>query len=404
MNILQITNYQCASMSANDNTGINRVVTALSNYYVTSCGNVCYNAYYQKNPSGQAELFSNGLQLTIPLATDVFKRFLTDNGIDIIVINVSNIEYVMEIHNINAIAHQCNVKTIYCIHFMPGYEACSYADFSLVRYNITHGTNCFDTLKKWIISFCRPVSTKVIQKVIRKHYSLPLSSCDKVVVFSTPYIQRYLDIARTNNREKFAVIPNPLPFDSFLDNDELICKEKEVIVVGRLFEHQKRLSYALHVWRMVEQNPELQDWHLSIIGDGVSGSYYRWLAHKLKLRNITFTGKQDPQPYYKKASILLSTSIYEGWPMVLMECMPMGVVPCVFNSYESATEIIDHNQNGIAVSENNLKAYYECLKELMLNRTKCLSMASAAIEKSRSFNIDRIGDYWQALFRNCREC
>lgn len=395
MNILQITNYECASMNANDNTGINRVVTALNTYFIHAGGDTCYNAYFEANPRGLSKAFSAGLQLTLPLNQDELRSFLIANQIDRIVINVSRIEYVRVIPLINKIAHTCHIKTTYCFHFMPGYEACSYVAFSMVYYNLTHKGNVVDAFRKWLITISRPISSKLIQAVIRERYAQPLDTSDKVVVFSEAYVQRYLTIAHSTRKNKFAVVHNPLPFGKYINKEDLIHKEKEVIIVGRLYEPQKRISYALRVWQLVEKNPNLQDWKLTLIGEGVSGGYYKWLINKYHLKNVVLAGRQDPQPYYQKASMLLSTSAYEGWPMVLMECMPNGVIPCVFHSYGAASEIIDHNKNGIVAPDNDLHAMYESLTELMLNSDKRLQMGAAAIEKAKSFDIAIIGERWR---------
>ncbi len=403
MNILQITNFECAPLSANDNTGINRVVTALSTYFVHSGGDTCFNAYFNVNPRGLSEVFSAGLQLTLPFHEEELKGFLVENKIERIVINVSNIEYVKVIPLINKIAHQCKAKTIYCIHFMPGYEACSYSDFSLVYYNLTHKGKWMDALKKWLITISRPLSSKLIYAVIKERYSRPLATSDKVVVFTRDYAQQYLNIAQSNQQEKFAVIPNPLPFLSNPNGDDLSNKEKEVLIVGRLYEPTKRISYALRVWQKIEQNPSLKDWTLTLIGEGVSTDYYKWLAKKYKLQKVSFVGRQDPQPYYQKGAILLSTSAHEGWPMVIMECMPQGVIPCVFNSYAAANEIIDHNKNGIVVPERDINTMSSALAKLMLNPDKQLSMTMAAIEKAQSFNMDIIGKLWRTTLSDIQD-
>lgn len=395
MNILQITNYECASMSANDNTGINRVVTALSTYFVHSGGDNCFNAYFNANPRGLSEVFSAGLQLTLPLNEDEFQNFLIANHIDRIVINVSNIEYIRVIPTINKIAHTYHVKTIYCIHFMPGYETRSYTAFSMVYYNLTHKGLLMDALRKWLITISRPFSSKLIQAVIRERYAQPLETSDKVVVFSQEYVQQYLNIAHSTRDDKFAVVHNPLPLGEYINKEDLSRKEKDVIVVGRLYEPTKRISYALRVWKMIEQNPNLQDWKLTLIGEGVSEGYYRWLIHKYHLKRVVLAGRQDPQPYYQKASILISTSAHEGWPMVLMECMPNGVIPCVFHSYGAASEIIDHNKNGIVATDNDLHSMYESLVEVMLNSDKRLQMGAAAVEKAKSFDMTIIGERWR---------
>lgn len=398
MNILQVNNAQCAPMSANDNTGINRVVSALTNYYTNSLQYKCYHAYFQENPRGQLESFTEGMKLTIPINEQEFRDFLVKNKIDVMVMNMSVVTYVRQIPLLSRIAHECGAKTIYCIHFMPGYEACSYVDSSLLYYNLMHGKSVVDTLRKWVITQTRPLVSKLIRKLVRANYSLPLESCDKVVVLAQPYIQRYLAMAGSRQQDKMVAIHNPMPFESYMDMAEIDKKTKEVLIVGRLYEPTKRLSYALRVWKMIEQEPRLKDWKLTIIGEGASEGYYKWLAHRYGLKQVHFAGRQNPTEYYKRASILLSTSAHEGWPMVLVECMPLGVVPCVLASYESASEIIDHHVNGVVTQDNNLQSFYADLRELMLDDTKRREMAAAAIEKSKYFEMDSVGSRWQKLF------
>lgn len=398
MNILQITNYCCASLSVNDNTGINRVVTALCGHFTTSYGYNCFNAYYWENPYGLSEVFKKGLLLSIPLNIDSFRLFLTDNDIDLIVINVSNPEYVREIPKICGVAHQCNTKTAYCIHFMPGYEAYTYFDTSLFLYNFSHRIKILDSLKKLLITKSRPLSSLVIRKVIKNRYKLPLKVCDNVIVLTEKYIDRYLKLAHSLQRSKLVAIPNPLPFRPEPDRDLLEVKQKEVIIVGRLYEPTKRLTYALKIWRMIEQTQGLDDWKLTLVGDGISANYYRHLITRYGLHRVHLAGRQDPKPYYRKASVLLSTSAHEGWPMILMECMPMGVVPCVFESYDAASEIIESGVDGIVVPDHELVTFYSKLKNLMMDDEKRIKMAKATMEKSVSFCPEIIGARWKTLF------
>lgn len=397
MNILQITTTDCAPSHAGDNNGINRVVTALSNYFNQSEFN-CHIAYYWDNKLGKSDSFLGRYKLTVPLQTELFKKYLLENNVKIAIINLDEPSFVDQIPSICAVAHQCNVKVVYCIHFMPGYQAYSYGTFSQALYNCVHQRNALDGIKKWIMTITRPISSKLINRVIKSRYCLPLAACDKVVVFAEPYIQQFLDVAKSDVKEKFAVIPNPLSFSQYVTQDEMHGKRKEVIVVGRLHEASKRLSAVIKVWRMVERNPLLEGWNLTIIGEGSSGGYYKWLAVKYNLKNIHFVGRQDPVPYYRRASILLSTSAYEGWPMILMECMPMGVVPCVFNSYGAAKDIISHKQNGMLSPEYDLKAFYQNLILVMQNDEMRHNLAVQAIESSRRFDVSIIGQKWHQLF------
>ena len=398
MNILQITNYGCAPLSANDNTGINRVVTALCGHFLSAYDYNCFNAYYTENPSGLSESFKGGMKMDYPFDNEAFRRYLTENQIDIVVINVSNLAYVKEIPRINEVAHVCKAKTVYCIHFIPGYETRTYFDSRMLYFNVAHGIKAMDSLKKAAVAYSRPLSSAIIKRMIRSRYGRPLETSDAVAVFADSYIDQYLDFARSDRRDKFAVIPNPLPFRDGIDAESLADKKKEVLVVGRLYEPQKRLRYAFEVWKMIEQDPGFDDWKLLVVGDGASRKYYEWLVRKMGLKNVQFCGSQNPRPFYQRASILLSTSAYEGWPMVLMECMPMGVVPCVFNSYAASGIIIDHNVNGMIAPDNDLDSFCHCLKELMSDEHKRIRMAGAAVEKSESFESGIIGDLWRKLF------
>lgn len=64
-------------------------------------------------------------------------------------------------------------------------------------------------------------------------------------------------------------------------------------------------------------------------------------VRELKLRNVSFEGFQNPKEYYERASILLLTSEFEGFPLVLPECMSFGVIPAVYGSYSAVYDIVE---------------------------------------------------------------
>ena len=97
------------------------------------------------------------------------------------------------------------------------------------------------------------------------------------------------------------------------------------------------------------------------------------------------------------------TSKYEGWPMVLMEGQQMGVVPIVYNSFESLTDIINDGVNGIIIPNNNIKLFVEKLKNLMQNTSERHMMAENAIMNSKRFNIDEVVNKYLNLFHNLVE-
>jgi len=79
-----------------------------------------------------------------------------------------------------------------------------------------------------------------------------------------------------------------------------------------LVEAQKRVSAVLKVWKLIENNPLLTDWKLTIVGEGKDELFFHWLTNKYKLKRVSFEGRQDPKHYYERASIIMVTSACEA--------------------------------------------------------------------------------------------
>ena len=393
MNILQITNTACSD--TNQATGVNRVVTQLSDYWYHIHKDNCFHAYFEKGEI--TPLFKDSFCLKRTFTNQEFETFLLKNKIDVIIYNYAANQMLNIQNNIYNIAHKHNIKVIYCYHFMPGMEGYSHGSKEEVLYSLLSRKDILDKLKKWIITFTRPLSTKLIHITMKKRYEIAYQNCDKLVVFTPAFINRYLNIIKKQDKEKFKVIPNPLSFSKFLPKEKIINKNKEVIFVGRLYEAQKRVSAVLKVWKLIENNPLLSDWKLTIIGEGKDEYFLHWLTKKYQLKRVSFEGRQDPKPYYERASIMLVTSAYEGWSMVLVEAMPMGCCCLAFDSYDAVHDIITDGIDGRIIPDNNIKAYYHALSELMLNDDKRINMMQSAIENSKKFSMEIVGEKWRNL-------
>ena len=116
------------------------------------------------------------------------------------------------------------------------------------------------------------------------------------------------------------------------------------------------------------------------------------------MQNVLFEGFQKPLEYYKRASILALTSEYEGFPLVLAECMSFGVVPCVYDSFAAVRDIIEDDTNGLIIKKKNgnfsAKEMAKRLAEIMADAQKLDSMAKKSIETSKKYSIDSVYAQW----------
>lgn len=113
----------------------------------------------------------------------------------------------------------------------------------------------------------------------------------------------------------------------------------------------------------------------------------------------------DRQSYYKRASILLLTSDFEGFPLVLAECMSFGVIPAVYNSYSAVCDIIDGGKDGIVLPyhKNGYQAEEAAgmIANIMKDDGKREQMALAAIKKSKEYSVEKIYSEWERVFNGC---
>lgn len=117
---------------------------------------------------------------------------------------------------------------------------------------------------------------------------------------------------------------------------------------------------------------------------------------------VGFEGFKEPQPYYERASILVLASEYEGFPLVLAECMSFGVIPIVYDSYSAVHDIIDDGIDGIIVPYNASGFVPEImamqLSLLMCDEDRRKNMSVNAMKKSNDYSLDYIYKQWESIF------
>ena len=246
----------------------------------------------------------------------------------------------------------------------------------------------------------QPLWSRHALKGIANIYKTNYQHCDKYVLLSQrffPDMRRYLGVNADD--DKLYAIPNPLSFDTIESHDILKKKKKEVLMVTRLDETQKNISFALRVWEII-QKKGFHDWSLRIVGHGPDETFLKNMATKYQIPNILFEGKQMPIPYYEKASIFLMTSNFEGWGMTLTESLQYGVVPIARDSYLSLHDIISDGDNGYIVDPNSTKVFAEKVMFLMENDDKRESAAFKGLNSATRFTKENVVTKWEQLLNN----
>lgn len=221
---------------------------------------------------------------------------------------------------------------------------------------------------------------------------------DVYEVLSPSFVDLFKEFTGIKNPTKLVVQTNPVTVTN--ESFSLDEKEKMVIYVGRLESVVKRAYRVIDAWNYLEER--FPDWRLTIIGDGEDRANLENHVEALGLKRVTFEGFQQPVPYYKRASLLLLTSEFEGFPLVLAECMSFGVVPFVYQSFSAVDDIIEDGKDGVVLPKTSIgydaQAMAAKMAAVMESPGKYRAMALAAMEKSTKFSLNTIYQQWDSEF------
>ena len=113
----------------------------------------------------------------------------------------------------------------------------------------------------------------------------------------------------------------------------------------------------------------LPNWHVEIWGDGDEYTYLQKQIKKKKLERIELKGYiSNPKEVYQRAAILMLTSTFEGWPLVLVESQSLGTIPMAFDVVAGIRSIIGKKQEcGRLIRPFDIDEYASKLYELGVN-------------------------------------
>ncbi len=194
---------------------------------------------------------------------------------------------------------------------------------------------------------------------------------------------------------KIAIINNP----NVLATAGKLAKldNKVIITVGRQ-DYVKGFDMLLKAWqKVIKSNP---DWVLKLYGTVNESLKLEKIAKDLELGStIQFNAHtNDIISAYLEASILVCSSRTEGFPLVFIEAMSLGLPVVSFDCPYGPRAIITDSEDGILVEVNNIDQLSEALQLLISNIDLRKSMGIMAIKNVEKFTLDKIMKKWKILF------
>ncbi len=227
-----------------------------------------------------------------------------------------------------------------------------------------------------------------------KDYRLSIHRYDRIMILSEEDRRR-----NWANNPKAICMPNPLTVSSSARSS---LNSKKAIAVGRL-NPEKHFDALIKAWRLVaDRHP---DWTLDIWGgNGPLYEALKKLIVDLHLEDYVFLKGETPEISAKMAesSIIVSTSVTEGMPLVLLEALAAGLPIVTFNYKYGANEIVTEGKNGFIVEEDDLDTLAKRIGRLISDEKLRKEMGENAFIASHRFLPEEIASRWMELFRELR--
>lgn len=193
---------------------------------------------------------------------------------------------------------------------------------------------------------------------------------------------------------RVCVIPNVVHLnESGLYSD---CTAKSAIFVGR-FSKQKNVGSLLHIWKLVHER--FPDWCLHIYGG--YGEEQDSIFAKIKLMDANIQvheATSNMMEKYRESSILLMTSSYEPFGLVLPEAMSCGLPVVAFDCPYGPADIITDGTDGFLISMNKRDDFVNRVCHLMDHFDLRIKMGKSGIESSKRYAECCIMPLWKHLF------
>jgi len=170
-----------------------------------------------------------------------------------------------------------------------------------------------------------------------------------------------------------------------------------VVAAGRLVE-QKGFDRLIAAYEPLAA--AYPDWQLHIYG---KGQQRRALSRLIRQRRLTdqvqLKGyKPNLREVFSGASVYAMTSRYEGFPMVLLEAMSVGLPLVSFDCPTGPAEMIDDGRNGRLVPDGEVTAFTNALAELMADAELRRRMGVVGRRTVEQYTVNAVGARWERLF------
>ncbi len=209
--------------------------------------------------------------------------------------------------------------------------------------------------------------------------------------------RKALDFYNKKRKKNNYLIYNPVDPDLYNYIQKYDSNSSRIISVGRLVK-VKNYDAVISIVNALLKDGWTGTW--DIYGDGPERTHLERLILENGLSDIVNLMGNSNSIYslYHQYSMLVLTSNYEGFPMVLLEGAASGLPLISFDIETGPNEIIIDEKNGYLLKPNDLDGMTKRIQELSNDDMLRKTMSNESINMANNFTIQQIVKKWRILF------
>lgn len=184
---------------------------------------------------------------------------------------------------------------------------------------------------------------------------------------------------------------NPVRFTPYLDENYY---NNEFIFVGR-FMNQKN---PLLLLKSMKELKDMGDkFVLHMYGDGPFKSEMEEYISSNDLGEyiLLHDSTKDILREYKNKDMMLVSSIYEGFSLVMLEANSQSLPIISTNWGDAVYEMVENGKNGYVVDSFEPLDFAKQVHEVIKNKEHILDMKRCSFEMSKKYTLDNTAKYWK---------
>lgn len=140
--------------------------------------------------------------------------------------------------------------------------------------------------------------------------------------------------------------------------------KKIILFVGKLIDRKNPIEFL----KLAKQYQTKAKYHFIIIGDGYLKKDCKNFIKKNRLENVSlkgFVNQRELRKYYKMSDLMIVTSLYETWGLVINEAFCFQVPVICTSKCGAAKDLIINGKTGYTYKSGNLNQLKNRLKSIL---------------------------------------